>query len=78
MSNPNTQLIVLPGSRKFGNEHVPSFVSRAANDPNPDLQRAIKAVLSAKKVAVVVGKPFLTELRWPLAFHQLACDHFCA
>jgi hypothetical protein len=64
--SPPTQLVVLPGTRQTALGPLPSFVKPVSDPPEPDLQRAIKAVLNAKKVAVVVG----THLR-TLSFRSL-------
>ncbi|KAI9626679.1 hypothetical protein H4Q26_017725 [Puccinia striiformis f. sp. tritici PST-130] len=43
----------------------PSFVKPVSDTPEPDLQRAIKAVLNAKRVAVVVGAGISTSANIP-------------
>ncbi|KAG0151919.1 hypothetical protein CROQUDRAFT_86129 [Cronartium quercuum f. sp. fusiforme G11] len=55
MSSHQTHLLLLPGTRKHGLGPIPSFVTPPPGEPDQELKRAIKAVLSAKKVAVVVG-----------------------
>ncbi|MBW0501251.1 hypothetical protein O181_040966 [Austropuccinia psidii MF-1] len=69
MSNNNnlnqTQLVVLPGTRKIGIGPLPSFVKASPADPQPELKRAIRAVLNAKKIAVVVGAGISTSANIP-------------
>ncbi|PLW44108.1 hypothetical protein PCANC_13785 [Puccinia coronata f. sp. avenae] len=63
--SPPTQLVVLPGTRQTALGPLPSFVKPISDPPEPDLQRAIKAVLNAKKVAVVVGAGISTAANIP-------------
>ncbi|EFP74138.1 uncharacterized protein PGTG_00094 [Puccinia graminis f. sp. tritici CRL 75-36-700-3] len=63
--SPPTQLVVLPGTRQTALGPLPSFVKPVSDSPEPDLQRAIKAVLNAKKVAVVVGAGISTAANIP-------------
>ncbi|KAH9467252.1 hypothetical protein Pst134EB_002274 [Puccinia striiformis f. sp. tritici] len=62
---PTTQLVVLPGTRQTALGPIPSFVKPVSDTPEPDLQRAIKAVLNAKRVAVVVGAGISTSANIP-------------
>ncbi|OAV91892.1 hypothetical protein PTTG_27842 [Puccinia triticina 1-1 BBBD Race 1] len=64
MSTP-TQLVVLPGTRPTALGPLPSFVKPVSDPPGPDLQRTIKAVLNAKRVAVVVGAGISTAANIP-------------
>jgi len=63
--SPPTQLVLLPGTRQTALGPLPSFVKPVSDSPEPDLQRAIKAVLNAKKVAVVVGAGISTAANIP-------------
>ncbi|KAH9824361.1 DHS-like NAD/FAD-binding domain-containing protein [Melampsora americana] len=68
--NPSnsTHLLLLPGTRKHGLGPLPSFVAPPPDESNLadiELKRAIKAVLSAKKVAVVVGAGISTAANIP-------------
>lgn len=64
MSN-STQLVVLPGTRQNSLGPLPSFVRPVIQPAQSDLERTIKAVLSAKKVAVVVGAGISTAANIP-------------
>ncbi|KAI9624953.1 hypothetical protein H4Q26_016520 [Puccinia striiformis f. sp. tritici PST-130] len=57
--------VVLPGTRQTALGPIPSFVKPVSDTPEPDLQRAIKAVLNAKRVAVVVGAGISTSANIP-------------
>lgn len=64
MNPNNTHLLLLPGTRKHGLGPLPSFVAPPPDEStlaDLELKRAIKAVLSAKKIAVVVGMPQTIE-----------------
>lgn len=68
MNSNNTNLLLLPGTRKHALGPLPSFVAPPPDESDLadlELKRAIKAVLSAKKVAVVVGAGISTAANIP-------------